>query len=184
MQHVQDIGEQALVNLLRPWGLQVHLVAAGCPIPGSYWGEPEAGLRADCLYLREDTPVHSALHEASHFICMGDERRRSLDTDAGGDYAEEDAVCYLQILLADRLPGINVAGICTDMDAWGYTFRLGSAARWFDHDADDARDWLQRRGLLSRLDAVAIAPETGASESRLESAMESGEPAALEILSA
>jgi hypothetical protein len=35
-----------------------------------------------------------------------------------------------------------------DMDAWGYSFRLGSAARWFQEDADDARQWLAARGLL------------------------------------
>ena len=29
----------------------------------------------DRLYVRDDTPVHSALHEAFHFACM-DERQR------------------------------------------------------------------------------------------------------------
>jgi len=28
------------------------------------------------------------------------------------------------------------------MDAWGYTFRLGSARAWFERDAQDARQWL------------------------------------------
>jgi hypothetical protein len=32
--------------------------------------------------------------------------------------------------------------MCSDMDAWGYTFRLGSASAWFERDADDARRWL------------------------------------------
>ena len=32
--------------------------------------------------------------------------------------------------------------MCRDMDAWGYTFRLGSAQAWFEQDADDARRWL------------------------------------------
>ena len=27
------------------------------------------------------------------------------------------------------------------MDAWGYSFRLGSARAWFEHDAEDARQW-------------------------------------------
>jgi len=35
-----------------------------------------------------------------------------------------------------------------DMDAWGYSFRLGSAARWFAEDAADALEWLQRRQLI------------------------------------
>jgi hypothetical protein len=38
--------------------------------------------------------------------------------------------------------------MCRDMDEWGYTFRLGSAAKWFDQDATDARDWLMRNGVL------------------------------------
>ena len=138
----------ALPALLRRLGLSVQVVAPGEPIPGSYWGEPEAGLIGARLYLRDDTPVHSALHEACHFVCMDEERRAALHTDAGGDYAEEDAVCYLQILLADHLPGVGAARLCADMDAWGYTFRLGSAASWFTQDADDARAWLLRHGIL------------------------------------
>jgi len=35
-----------------------------------------------------------------------------------------------------------------DMDIWGYSFRLGSAQAWFEHDAEDTRAWLQQRGLL------------------------------------
>ena len=63
-------------------------------------------------------------------------RRRGLDTDAGGDYDEENAVCYLQILLADELPGFGRARMMADMDAWGYSFRLGSAQAWFERDAE------------------------------------------------
>jgi hypothetical protein len=82
------------------------------------------------------------LHEACHFICMDDARRAQLERDAGGDYDEENAVCYLQILLADELAGMSSRQMCSDMDAWGYTFRLGSAQAWFERDADDARRWL------------------------------------------
>ena len=137
----------ALGALLAPHGLAVRVVPAGEPIPGSYWGEPEAGLIGDVLCLRPDTPLHSALHEAAHFVCMTPERRAALVRDAGGDDAEENAVCCLQILWADRLPGVGRARLMADMDAWGYSFRLGSAARWFEEDAADARDWLAARGL-------------------------------------
>lgn len=143
-----DVGFDTLRSLLARWQLRVIEVAPDEPIPGSFWGEPEAGLIADGLYLREDTPVHSAMHEACHWICMDDERRSRLDRDAGGDHDEENAVCYLQILLADAIPGMGRERMCTDMDAWGYTFRLGSAAAWFEHDAEDARQWLEERGLL------------------------------------
>jgi hypothetical protein len=145
---VDDACFTALRQLLVPRGLEPVRVGAGEPIPGSYWGAPEAGLQGNRLYLAPDTPVHSALHEACHFLCMDPERRRTLDRDAGGDVAEENAVCYLQILLADHLPGMGRDRMLADMDAWGYTFRLGSARRWFEEDAADARAWLEARGLL------------------------------------
>lgn len=142
--HRQDL--DALLRRFVP--LQPVLVPAGSAIPGSYWGVPEAGLVGSEIFLRDDTPVHSALHEAGHFVCMDRARRAALDTDAGGDDAEEDAVCYLQVLLTDQLPGVSRAQLFADMDAWGYSFRLGSARAWFEHDADDARDWLLRQRLI------------------------------------
>jgi hypothetical protein len=125
-------------------------VPPAAPIPGSYWGEPEAGLIGHRLYLRPDTPVHSALHEACHYICADAPRRASLHTDAGGDFAEENAVCYLQILLADQLPEMGRERLFADMDAWGYSFRLGSTRAWFERDAEDARQWLVDQGLIDR----------------------------------
>lgn len=145
----QSIGFEHLHTLFGRFGLQVQQVAPNQPIIGSFWGGSEAGLVADRLYLRGDTPVHSALHEACHYICMDDSRRQQLHTDAGGDCNEENAVCYLQILLADHLPHMGRQRIWADMDAWGYTFRLGSSQAWFEHDADDARQWLQQHALIS-----------------------------------
>jgi hypothetical protein len=145
---INAIDRLALQVLLDRYGLSLQLVAPGEVIPGSYWGEREAGLMGCKIFARLDTPVHSVLHEGAHFICMTPERRAGLDTDAGGDHAEENAVCYLQIILAQSLPNVGRERMCRDMDEWGYTFRLGSAAKWFDEDAADARDWLTRRGLL------------------------------------
>ena len=51
--------------------------------------------------------------------------------------------------LADRLPGVGRDRLMRDMDAWGYSFRLGSTQAWFADDAGDAADWLVREGLLS-----------------------------------
>ena len=138
----------ALAGLLDRFGLDLALVAPQEEIPGSYWGEREAGLKGDRLYARLDTPVHSVLHEAAHYLCMTPERRTGLDTDAGGDDLEEAAVCYLQILLAEQLPGVGRERMFADMDAWGYSFRLGSAAAWFERDAEDARSWLARTGVI------------------------------------
>jgi hypothetical protein len=138
----------ALASLLSRYGLQLTLVAAGERIPGSYWGDSEAGLRGECLYARLDTPVHSVLHEASHFVCMSPERRTGLDRDAGGDDLEECAVCYLQVLLADELAGVGRERLFADMDAWGYSFRLGSSRAWFEQDAAEARDWLRQHAII------------------------------------
>lgn len=145
---VGEAGVPVLRELLADHGLSLAEVGAGEPIAGSYWGEPEAGLVGATLYIRADTPVHSVLHEAAHFICMDPARRARVVRDAGGDFAEENAVCYLQILLADAVPGMGRGRMCTDMDAWGYTFRLGSARRWFEEDAEDAREWLARRDIF------------------------------------
>ncbi|MEQ8233259.1 MAG: hypothetical protein RLW61_00840 [Gammaproteobacteria bacterium] len=138
---------RALVALFARWQLAVAWLPPETTIPGSYWGEREAGLVRGTLYVRADTPVHSALHEACHYACADDARRAVIETDAGGDDLEECAVCYLSIALADALPGFGRARMLADMDAWGYSFRLGSAARWFAEDADDARAWLVAHGL-------------------------------------
>jgi hypothetical protein len=149
---VRDTSLDSIRALLGRFGLEFKLVEEGEAIPGSYWGETEAGLIGETVYARLDTPLHSVLHETCHSICMDSTRRQSLDRDAGGDYDEENAVCYLQILLADELPGLSRDRMTADMDAWGYTFRLGSAKAWFEQDAGDARQWLERRGLISRID--------------------------------
>jgi hypothetical protein len=138
----------ALAALLGRRGLRVCPVAAGDAIPGSYWGDCEAGLSGNHLYLRADTPLHSALHEACHYLCMDPSRRETLHRDAGGDDLEECAVCYLSVLLSDRLPDYGRAAMLADMDAWGYSFRLGSATRWFHEDAQDALAWLRARDLV------------------------------------
>ena len=138
----------ALALLLGRYGIALTLVAPGQGIPGSYWGHSEAGLKGERLYARLDTPVHSVLHEASHYICMTPERRAGLDRDAGGTDLEESAVCYLQVLLADEVPGMGRTRLLSDMDAWGYSFRLGSTRAWFEQDATDARDWLCRHGVI------------------------------------
>ena len=145
---VNAIDRIGLELLLDRYGLELQLVAPEEVIPGSYWGEREAGLIGNKVFARLDTPVHSVLHESAHFICMTPERRAGLDTDAGGDDAEENAVCYLQIIMADSLAEIGRERMCRDMDDWGYSFRLGSAATWFAEDAEDARLWLMRHGLL------------------------------------
>jgi hypothetical protein len=144
---VSALADGALAALLRPYGVAVQCLGPGESIEGSYWGESEAGIVGNRLVLRPDTPVHSALHEACHWICADSGRRAAMHTDAGGDDLEECAVCYLQIELAARLPGYSRERMLADMDAWGYSFRLGSARGWFERDADDARAWLIQRGL-------------------------------------
>ena len=57
-------------------------------------------------------------------------------------------MCYLSSVLADHLPGFGRGRMLEDMDAWGYSFRLGSARAWFETDAEDAGDWLKGHGLI------------------------------------
>lgn len=143
-----DIDRHNLERLLARFGLSLEQVNDAQQIPGSYWGECEAGLIGHTLYWRCDTPVHSILHEACHFICMDEGRRRGLNRDAGGDDPEENAVCYLQVLLADHICDYGRDRLMRDMDAWGYSFRLGSTRAWFENDAEDARGWLVAHDIL------------------------------------
>lgn len=145
---LRDIGFDAPRALLAGYGLTLNAVDDGAAIPGSFWGDDEAGIIGHDVYARDDTPVHSLLHEAGHLIVLPAERRAAVHTNATDSVEEEDATCYLQIVLADALPGVGRDRLMADMDAWGYTFRLGSARAWFEHDADDARAWLHARGLL------------------------------------
>lgn len=136
---LDHIGFEAAARLLESLGLQLARIADGEAIPGSFWGECEAGLVGSTVYARGDTPLHSLLHESAHLLMIPLERRAAVHTDATDSLAEEDAACYLQILLADGLPGVGRDRLMGDMDAWGYSFRLGSARAWFENDADDAR---------------------------------------------
>jgi len=145
---VAEIGFDAAAALLARYGLALERVAPGTAIPGSFWGDEEAGIIGSTVYARDDTPVHSLLHEAGHLIVLPPERRSEIHTDATDSIAEEDATCYLQIVLADQLPGVGRARLMADMDAWGYTFRLGSTHAWFHQDADNARQWLIEHHLL------------------------------------
>jgi hypothetical protein len=146
----QNINLKHLQSLINRYGMTLQTIADNKSIPGSFWQPPEAGLIKDTLYTRNDTPVHSALHETSHYICMDSERRKTLDTDAGGRTAiEEDSVCFLQILLSEFIPDMKQPRMLIDMDAWGYSFRLGSAKTWFEHDAEDAYDWLLERKIIT-----------------------------------
>lgn len=148
---LQDIGADAPRALLARFGLALAMVADDAPIPGSYWGESEAGLIGHVVHARADTPVHSLLHEAAHLLVMPAGRRAGIHTDASDCQHEEDATCYLQVLLADALPGVGRARLMADMDAWGYSFRLGSTHAWFQGDAEDARAFLATRFDLDAL---------------------------------
>ena len=144
----------ALATLLSRYGIELRMTAPGELIAGSYWGESEAGLIGNRLFARHDTPLHSVLHEACHYVCMSPERRCGLDRDAGGDESEENAVCYLQVVLADQLAGYGRQRLFVDMDRWGYSFRLGSAQAWFESDASDAQRWLRDHALIDAGDAL------------------------------
>ncbi len=143
-----EIDQQMLADFLQQWQLRLVVCDPQQPIPGSFWGDDEAGLIGDQLFAWPNTPLHSIFHEACHFICADESRRRQLHTNAGSDDAEENAVCYLQVLLAGLFAPLGRQRMFADMDSWGYSFRLGSSRAWFEDDAEDALDWLVSRGLL------------------------------------
>lgn len=147
-----DLELAAIESLLSRFGLLLELQEQAQPITGSFWGECEAGIVGRKVFAREDTPVHSLLHETCHIVCMTPARRDQLNRDAGGDDIEESAVCFLQVVLADYLDGAGSAVIMRDMDEWGYSFRLGSTSQWFRNDAEDAREFLLNHGLLDAKD--------------------------------
>jgi hypothetical protein len=144
---VGAIGFDEPRELLARHGLTLLAVADGEPIPGSYWGDTEAGIIGSTVYARPDTPVHSLLHEACHLLVLPPDKRAQVHTDATDSIEEEDATCYLQIVLAGHLPSVGSARLMADMDRWGYTYRLGSTRAWFEHDAAEARAFLTARGL-------------------------------------
>jgi hypothetical protein len=144
-----DVKINSVSSLLSTYGLSLRTVTGGSKIPGSFWGDEEAGLIGSELLVRADTPLHSILHEACHYVCMDESRRDGVHTDAGGDYDEENAVCYLQILLADHIDDFGRMRMFRDMDEWGYSFRLGSAQAWFERDAEDALAWLLQQELIN-----------------------------------
>jgi hypothetical protein len=133
--------------LLARYGLALVEVADGHPIPGSFWGDTEAGIIGSTVYARTDTPVHSLLHEACHLIVLSDDKRAVVHTDATDSIEEEDATCYLQIVLAGQLPSVGSGRLMEDMDRWGYTYRLGSTRAWYEQDAPEAQAFLRERGL-------------------------------------
>ena len=146
---VNDIGWAACTALLARYRLELVRIGDGEAIPGSFWGDTEAGIIGHTVHARGDTPVHSLLHEAGHLIVLPAERRGDVHTDATDSIDEENAVCVLQSLLAEQLPGYGRDRLFADMDAWGYTFRLGSARAYVEQDAEDAWKWLQGQGLIS-----------------------------------
>ncbi|MEM7432042.1 MAG: hypothetical protein AAF351_08890 [Pseudomonadota bacterium] len=146
---VADLDDSAIHSLLDQYSLQVEWIADGDEIPDSFWGDEEAGIAGHTVYVRRDTPIHSLLHEMAHIVCMSAERRRELRRDAGADDIEEEAVCYLQVLLADELAGVGRRRLMRDMDTWGYSFRVGGTADWFESDSKRAANWLFEKALIS-----------------------------------
>lgn len=137
---VADVELAELASILGDYKLELVIQGNREPITGS------------AVYVRGDTPVHSLLHECCHVVCMTRDRREQLDRDAGGDDLEEAGVCFLQVVLADRIGAVGRERLMRDMDTWGYSFRLGSTQKWFEQDAGDARQFLINHGLLTERD--------------------------------
>ena len=149
MERYKNLDADIIHNLLSRYGLTINCVEVDREIPYSFWGSPEAGRLTDQLFVREDTPIHSVLHESCHYVCMPASQRSMLSHDAKGTVMEENATCYLQILLADHIFNYSQNRLLQDMDDWGYSFRLGSARAWFTQDAKDVEEWLISHEILN-----------------------------------
>ena len=88
------------------------------------------------------------MKHAITYACQENNGILTIQTLLGGT-EEENATCYLQILLADHIAGFCRSQQMQDMDHWGYSFRLGSAAAWFHHDAEDAKNWLVMHKIIA-----------------------------------
>ena len=49
-----DLSPQILAGVLARFGLRLQVSAVNSPIPGSYWGDCEAGLIGEVLFARND----------------------------------------------------------------------------------------------------------------------------------
>jgi hypothetical protein len=149
MVNYENLNPDSIKELLSHYGIQINCSVPGVAIPHSYWGAPEAGRIREQLYIRGDTPIHSILHESCHYVCMPAELRALKQVDAKGSAMEENATCYLQILLAEHIDGYSRTQLMKDMDAWGYSFRLGSANSWFTQDAEEVQQWLISQKIIN-----------------------------------
>ncbi len=147
--YYKNLDSGSVKTVLGHYGIEINCVAADEEIPHSFWGAPEAGRKQNHLYIRGDTPIHSILHEACHYICMPATQRLQTQVDAKGSTMEENATCFLQILLSDYLENYDRSQLMQDMDDWGYSFRLGSANAWFSQDADEVCQWLKKRQIIN-----------------------------------
>src|SRR3546814_16261360 len=86
--------------------------------------------RSATVHARDDTPVHSLLHEACHLIVLPPERRAAVHTDATDSVEEEDAFCLLPALLGDMLPGVGRDRVLASTDDWVTPSRHCDAARY------------------------------------------------------
>lgn len=150
MVYLDNITKGSLSKVLGRYGLELNNVADNSDIPYSFWGAPEAGRKNNELFARKDTPLHSLLHETCHYVCMRHSQRTIACHDAAGGVDEENATCYLQIILSDHIPGYSQEQHMKDMDKWGYSFRLGSASAWFKQDASDTKQWLLIHKIISQ----------------------------------
>lgn len=75
--NVGDANSEHLNLLMSAYGIQIVRLPDNADIAGSFWGAPEAGIVGTQVLVRDDTPLHSMLHESSHIVCMAPELRDS-----------------------------------------------------------------------------------------------------------
>ena len=62
---IADLREAEIRDLLSAYGARLVMMPCGRDIPGSYWGDSEAGLIESDVFVRTDTPAHRKILEES-----------------------------------------------------------------------------------------------------------------------
>ena len=144
---LRDIGFDDVAALLARYGLAARARRRRRADPRQLLGRTRSRPDRPRVHARDDTPVHSLLHEAAHLIVLPPERARRAyrrHRFGRGRRRRLRAAVAARRRPARRRPRALMA----DMDAWGYTFRLGSARAYFERDAEDAGPGCSARGLV------------------------------------
>jgi len=129
------------------YGLSLHLVAPDEVIPARIGASAR---RADGIqiFARLDTAGAFGAARGRPFYLHDAGTARRLGYRCRRRSCGRECVCYLQIILAQSLPNVGRERMCRDMDEWAIRSGWEAPRSGSIQDAEDARDWLMRHGVL------------------------------------